>query len=357
MTHTALHEKSGPLSIKELLRISYEAKASDLHINAGTEPLMRIHGKLTKVIDRVLTPEDTRKMASEVLTGEQYEHFVKKGEIDLSFSLPDLCRYRVNVFKQKRVVNMAFRVLSTNVPPLETLNLPDLVREFALKQQGLILVTGPTGSGKSTTLAAVIDYINETQKKHIITLEDPIEYVHRSKNCLVAQREIGVDTVSFASGLRAALRQDPDVILVGELRDLETIRTAITAAETGHLVLGTLHTPDAPQTVDRIIDVFPTEQQRQIRIQLASVLIAILSQRLIPRLDGKGRAMALEVLINTPAVANLIRQEKVYQIKSVMQTNRHLGMQTLLSSLQQLAEEGHIHRDAIREFQMSIGEE
>ncbi|WP_127587859.1 type IV pilus twitching motility protein PilT [Paenibacillus koleovorans] len=348
---------SETLSLKELLRISYESKASDLHINTGTEPLMRLHGKLVKVVDTVLTPEDTQRMAKEVLTNEQHDHLMKKGEVDFSFALAGLCRYRGNVFKQKRVINMVFRVLSTNVPSINTLDLPDLVREFALKQQGLVLVTGPTGSGKSTTLASIIDFINETQKKHIITLEDPIEYIHPSKNCLVAQREVGIDTLSFSNGLRAALRQDPDVILVGEMRDLETIRTAITAAETGHLVFATLHTPDAPQTVDRIIDVFPTEQQRQIRIQLASVLISVLSQRLIPRIDGKGRVMALEILINTPAVANLIRMEKIYQIKSVIQTNRHIGMQTMMSSLKRLYEEGLIHREAIKEYEMSLGED
>lgn len=356
MSATA-NQQTAPLSVKELLRISYEAKASDLHINVGTEPLMRLHGKLTKVMQQVLKSEDTQRMAREVLTNEQIEQLNKKGEVDFSFSLPGLCRYRGNVFRQKRVINMAFRVLSSSVPPIDSLNLPGVVKEFAIKQQGLILVTGPTGSGKSTTLAAIIDYINETQKKHIVTLEDPIEYLHVSKNCLIAQREIGIDTQSFSNGLRAALRQDPDVILVGELRDLETIRTAITAAETGHLVMGTLHTPDAPQTVDRIIDVFPTEQQRQIRIQLASVLIGVLSQRLIPRIDGYGRSMAMEILVNTPAVANLIRQEKIYQIKSVIQTNRHLGMQTMLTSLQQLVSEGKISPDAIREYEMSIGED
>lgn len=345
------------LSLKDLLRVSYESKASDLHINAGTEPLMRLHGKLMKVIDSVLMPEDTLRMAQEILTKEQYDTLSKKGEVDFSFELPGLSRYRGNVFKQKRSINMVFRVLSTTVPSLFSLNLPDLVQQFAHKHQGLVLVTGPTGSGKSTTLASIIDFINETQKKHIITLEDPIEYIHPSKNCLVAQREIGIDTLTFSNGLRAALRQDPDVILVGEMRDLETIKTAITAAETGHLVLATLHTPDAPQTVDRIIDVFPTEQQRQIRVQLASVLISVLSQRLVPRMDGRGRAMALEILINTPAVANLIRQEKIYQIKSVIQTNRQIGMQTMVSSLKQLVEEGIIHRDAIKEYEMSIGED
>ncbi|MGG1515067.1 type IV pilus twitching motility protein PilT [Paenibacillus oryzisoli] len=350
-------QTSHTFTLKDLLRISYESRASDLHINSGTEPLMRLHGKLMKVVDTVLRPEDTLRMAREILTNEQYDTLTKKGEVDFSFELPGLSRYRGNVFKQKRSINMVFRVLSTTVPSLFTLNLPDLVQEFAHKHQGLVLVTGPTGSGKSTTLASIIDFINETQKKHIITLEDPIEYIHPSKNCLVAQREIGIDTLTFANGLRAALRQDPDVILVGEMRDLETIKTAITAAETGHLVFATLHTPDAPQTVDRIIDVFPTEQQRQIRVQLASVLISVLSQRLVPRLDGRGRVMALEILINTPAVANLIRQEKIYQIKSVIQTNRQLGMQTMVSSLKQLVEEGLIHRDAIREYEMSIGED
>lgn len=354
---TAAENQAAPLSVKDLLRISYESKASDLHINVGTEPLMRLHGKLTKVVQQVLKSEDTQRMAREVLNNDQLEQLNKKGEVDFSFSLPGLCRYRGNVFRQKRVINMAFRVLSSSVPAIDSLNLPAVVKEFAIKQQGLILVTGPTGSGKSTTLAAIVDHINETQRKHIVTLEDPIEYLHISKNCLIAQREIGIDTQSFSNGLRAALRQDPDVILVGELRDLETIRIAITAAETGHLVMGTLHTPDAPQTIDRIIDVFPTEQQRQIRIQLASVLIGVLSQRLIPRIDGTGRAMAMEILINTPAVANLIRQEKIYQIKSVLQTNRHLGMQTMLTSLQQLVSEGKISPDAIREYEMSIGED
>lgn len=341
--------------MKNLLEWSHSSKASDLHINAGTEPLMRLNGTLVKVVDNVLGPADTLRMAKEVMSNEQMEQLNKKGEVDFSFALPGLCRYRVNVFRQKRNINMAFRVLSTQVPNINNLSLPHLVRDLAVKQQGLILVTGPTGSGKSTTLAAIIDYINETQQKHIITLEDPIEYVHQSKRCLVAQREIGIDTQSFSNGLRAALRQDPDVILVGEMRDLETIRTAITAAETGHLVLGTLHTPDAPQTVDRIIDVFPTEQQRQIRIQLASVLIGVFSQRLIPRVDNNGRVMALEVLLNTPAVANLIRQEKIYQIKSIIQTNRQLGMQTMTSSLQQLVAEGYIHPHVLKEYDSSIG--
>lgn len=343
------------MTVRSLLEWSYNSHASDLHINPGTEPLMRRNGSLVRMADCVLNPADTLRMAKELMSPEQLEHLNKKGEVDFSFALPGLCRYRVNVFRQKRHINMAFRVLSTRVPSIDSLNLPYMIRDLAVKQQGLMLVTGPTGSGKSTTLAAIIDYINETQNKHIITLEDPIEYVHQSKQCLVAQREIGIDTQSFSNGLRAALRQDPDVILVGEMRDLETIRTAITAAETGHLVLGTLHTPDAPQTVDRIIDVFPTEQQHQIRIQLASVLIGVLSQRLIPRIDNTGRVMALEILLNTPAVANLIRQEKIYQIKSIIQTNRQLGMQTMASSLKQLVAEGFIHPQVLKEYDSSIG--
>ncbi|PDO10602.1 MAG: type IV pili twitching motility protein PilT [Candidatus Reconcilbacillus cellulovorans] len=344
------------LSVKELLAAAFESGASDLHISAGIEPLLRLHGRLERIGTRPLTAEDTLRMAKEVMSEEQFQQFLRKGEYDFSFSLPGVGHFRVNVFRQRRTVAMAFRVLARRIPSIDALQLPPLVKEFAQKQQGLLLVTGPTGSGKSTTLAAIVDYINETQKRHIITLEDPIEYIHQNKMSLIVQREIGVDTLSFANGLRAALRQDPDVILVGEMRDLETIRTAITAAETGHLVMATLHTPDAPQTVDRIIDVFPTEQQRQIRIQLASVLLGVLSQRLVPRLDGTGRVLALEILVNTPAVANLIRQEKIYQIRSVIQTGRQYGMQTLSASLRQLAEAGLIHRDVIREYEMSVGE-
>jgi len=345
------------MTVSALLEMAYEQKASDVHLNPGSPPLMRLNGVLTPIVPTVLRPEDTMRMAKEVFNAEQLDKLNKKGEVDFAYTLPGLCRFRGNAFRQKRMVNLAFRVLSSKVPTLEQIQLPAFVRDFATKQQGLVLVTGPTGSGKSTTLAAILNYINETQHKHIITLEDPIEYVHSSKKCLIAQREIGTDTTSFANGLRAALRQDPDIILVGEMRDLETIRTAITAAETGHLVFATLHTPDAPQTVDRIIDVFPMEQQRQIRIQLASVLVAVLSQRLIPRWDGSGRALALEVLINTPAVANLIRQEKIYQIKSVMQTSRHLGMQTMMSSIQELVDQGIVHRDALRDYALTIGEE
>jgi len=349
--------KHQPLTVASLLEQAYAQKASDVHLTPGSPPLMRLNGVLTPIVPAILKPEDTIRMATEIFSADQLETLNKKGEVDFAFALPGLCRFRGNAFRQRGQVNLAFRVLSFNVPTLEQLQLPDLVKEVASKNQGLVLVTGPTGSGKSTTLAAILNHINETQHKHIITLEDPIEYIHENKRCLIAQREIGTDTASFASGLRAALRQDPDVILVGEMRDLETIRIAITAAETGHLVFGTLHTPDAPQTVDRIIDVFPTEQQRQIRIQLASVLVAVLSQRLIPRWDGSGRALALEIMINTPGIAHLIRQEKIYQIKSVMQTSRHLGMQTMMGSIQELVDMGVVHRDALKEYALMLGEE
>jgi twitching motility protein PilT len=345
------------ISIHDLLREAYEADASDLHINVGTEPLVRLHGKLHKLSSPVLTAIDTERMAQSILSEAQLIKLAVDGEVDLSYEIDRLCRFRVNVFRQRRVINMVFRLLMTKIPSLESLKLPDIVREFAGKQRGLVLVTGSTGSGKSTTLAAIINDINERQSKHIITLEDPIEYIHTCKQSLVVQREIGTDTESFASGLRAALRQDPDVILVGEMRDLETIRTAITAAETGHLVLGTLHTPDAPQTIDRIIDVFPTDQQAQIRVQLASVLIGVLAQCLIPTLDGAGRVMALELLINNPAVGNLIRQEKIYQIKSIMQMNRQQGMQSMVASIKQLIASGRIHKDALKLYEMSVGED
>jgi len=343
-------------SVHDLLKAAVKLGASDVHLNPGNTPRHRVRGDLQPMTDRKLAPEDTIKAAREILNEKQLEDLQRKGEVDCAVFFPEVGRCRINVYSQKRHVNLAIRILNSTVPTIQSLGLPRLVEEIALKRQGLVLVTGPTGSGKSTTLAAIINHINETQSRHIITLEDPIEYVHQSRKSLISQREIGIDTASFASGLRAALRQDPDVILVGEMRDLETISTAITAAETGHLVLATLHTPDAPQTVDRIIDVFPTNQQRQIRIQLASVLIAVLSQRLIPRLNGGDRVMAMEVLINTPAAANLIRQEKVYQLKSLMQTNRHLGMQTMSSAIQKLVAEGFVHQDALKEYELSLKE-
>ncbi|GAB7386579.1 type IV pilus twitching motility protein PilT [Bacillaceae bacterium] len=342
------------MEIMSLLRLAHERGASDLHLNVGTRPVLRIHGRLQPVGDEVLTPEMTADMARELMTAEQHRIFSERGELDFSYGIPQLSRFRINAFKQRGCVSLAVRTIPHDVPSLESLGLPPILREFAQKTQGLFLVTGPTGSGKSTTLASMLDYINETMSKHIITIEDPIEYLHNHKRSIIAQREIGSDTLSFASALRAALRQDPDVILVGEMRDLETISTAISAAETGHLVLATLHTTDAPQTVDRIIDVFPPAQQQQIRVQLASVLLGVLSQRLLPTVDGNGRVAACEVLVNTPAVANLIRTGKVYQIKSVMQTGSEAGMQTMELALRRLIRRGIVNETIVRQYVMDL---
>jgi twitching motility protein PilT len=267
------------------------------------------------------------------------------GEYDCAYTVPGLSRFRVNIFRQRGTVSLALRTIPFGIPPFDSLGLPEVTREILRRPQGLVLVTGPTGSGKSTTLAAMVDEINRTMQKHVITLEDPIEYLHAHRQSIVVQREVGLDTKSFATGLRAALREDPDVILVGEMRDLETISTAMTAAETGHLVLATLHTPDAAQTIDRIIDAFSPSQQVQIRYQLASVLVAVYAQRLLPHRSGRGRVAAFEVLVNVPAVANLIRTEKVHQLKSVMQTGARYGMRTLEQDLNRLVAEGKVRRE------------
>ncbi|CCQ97429.1 twitching motility protein [[Clostridium] ultunense Esp] len=321
---------------EEWLGRAFEAGASDLHLSIGSPPILRIDGALTPLEGEKITSAFMEKLPALLLNDFQQRLFLETGEVDLSYSLPGISRYRVNVYRQRGGVSIAARVIPSHIPSLGELQMPKVLREVAEKPHGLFLVTGPTGSGKSTTLAAMINHINETQAKHIITLEDPIEYLHPHKRSIVDQREIGNDTVSFASGLRASLRQDPDVILVGEMRDLETISTAITAAETGHLVLATLHTNDAAQTVDRIIDVFPAEQQGQIRLQVAEVLIGILSIRLLPLATGKGRVAATEILINTPAVANLIRQSKSHQLRSLMQTGRALGMHTMEMHIREL---------------------
>ncbi|MDF2671614.1 MAG: type pili twitching motility protein PilT [Paenibacillus sp.] len=344
------------MNIHDLLQLAYNKKASDIHITISSPAMLRINGSLQPVDSRVLSPTDTLEMAKQLMTSEQYEGFLEKGDLDLSYSIPDVSRFRVNAYKQKGNVSLTIRLIPTRIPALEALGLPQIAEEFARKPQGLLLVTGPTGSGKSTTLAAIVDYINRNRKDHIMTLEDPIEFVHNHKSCIVNQREIGVDTDSFATGLRAALRQDPDVILVGEMRDLETISIAITAAETGHLVFGTLHTADAPQTIDRVIDVFPPEAQQQIRVQLASVLLGVMAQRLLPTADGNGRVAAIEVLVNTPAVANLIRSEKVHQIRSVMQTGKALGMQTMDNALRDLLAKRAITVEAAKEAMFGFSE-
>jgi twitching motility protein PilT len=337
------------MSIIELLKLAFQHKASDIHITAHSPIMFRVHGNLKPINEQSLTPSMTLELAKELMSGEQYEVFMEKGDLDFSYGIPDVSRYRVNVFKQRGFVSMTIRLIPTQIPVMESLGLPAMAEEFAKKPQGLLLVTGPTGSGKSTTLAAILDYINRSRKDHIITLEDPIEFVHPHKSCIVNQREVGIDTESFSSGLRAALRQDPDVILVGEMRDLETISTAITAAETGHLVFGTLHTADAPQTIDRIIDVFPPEAQQQVRVQLAAVLLGVMAQRLLPTADGNGRVAAIEVMVNTPAIANLIRSEKVHQIRSTMQTGKAQGMQTMEMSLRELLQQRTITVESAKE--------
>ena len=336
--------------VDAMLRAAFELKASDIHVTVGIPPIFRINGDLKRYGQDVLSPTDTEQMAKAIVPEKMWSHFEENGELDLSYSLSGVSRFRVNVFKQRGCISLAIRIVPTKIPSLDELQLPDVLKKMVTKPQGLILVTGPTGSGKSTTLAAMIDYMNKTMRKHIITLEDPIEYVHKHGGCVIDQREVGTDTNNFANGLRAALRQDPDVILVGEMRDLETIQTAIIAAETGHLVFGTLHTSSAPATIDRIIDVFQPEQQAQIRIQLAAVLVAIISQRLFPLAQKNGRIVATEILINNAAVANLIRNGKIHQIPSVMQTNRALGMHTLEANIRELVQQGLIARETVEPY-------
>lgn len=335
---------------EDLLRATVEMKASDLHISVGVPPIMRINGSLKPYGENKITPDIASNFAKAVLNEVQYAQFIEHGEIDCSYGIPSLSRFRLNVYHQRGAVSFAVRVIPRRIPSLEELDLPPGLEALTYKPQGMVLVTGPTGSGKSTTLASMIDLINRTQRKHIITLEDPIEYIHSHNQSVIDQREIGSDTKAFSSGLRASLRQDPDVILLGEMRDLETISTAITAAETGHLVFATLHTTDAPSTIDRIIDAFPGDQQAQIRIQLASVLVAVISQRLFPLRNGNGRVSTTEIMINTPAVANLIRQEKVHQIKSILQTSRSLGMHTMEMSIQERLHNGLIDPEIARHY-------
>jgi twitching motility protein PilT len=321
-------------SIDELLERMVEANASDLHVTTGTPPAIRVRGEVERLEGfDALTGEETQQLLYRILSSEQQKHFELNRQLDFSYSIPGLARFRVNVYFQRESIGAAFRLIPTELKTLEELGIPDSLHVLAEKPRGLVLVTGPTGSGKSTTLAAIIDEINRNRSEHILTIEDPIEFLHRHKRCIVNQREIGPDATSFADALRAALRQDPDVILVGEMRDLETISTALTAAETGHLVFGTLHTQSAPSTIDRIIDVFPAEQQEQVRIQIANSLQGVVTQALLPTADKMGRVPALEILLPDDAVRNLIRQGKVEQIYSVMQTNTGRGMQTMEQSL------------------------
>ncbi|WP_270179460.1 type IV pilus twitching motility protein PilT [Alkalihalobacillus sp. CinArs1] len=330
----------------KLLRAACKLGASDVHLTIGVPPILRIHGDLKRYGSEPLEPSTTEEMARLLIPKDQWATFKENGDLDFSYSLKGVSRFRINAFHQRTSISLAIRVVPSVIPSLESIHAPEIIKKLSLKPQGLILVTGPTGSGKSTTLASAINFLNHTVQKHVITLEDPIEYLHKHRNCVIDQREIGADVKSFASGLRAALRQDPDVVLVGELRDLETIQTAVTAAETGHLVFGTLHTSNAGATVDRIIDVFPPSQQPQIRIQLASVLVGIISQRLFPTVDKKSRRPAFEVLVNNPAIANLIRDSKVYQIPNVLQTSKSTGMVELSSSIRTLIKNGVISKEA-----------
>jgi twitching motility protein PilT len=326
-----------PLSIDELLERTVAMGASDLHVTVGTQPAVRVNGHLERLPGTdAFDPETMQSLLYRILSSEQQKHLEIDRQIDLAYNVPGTARFRVNVYFQRDALGAAFRQIPEEIRSLEELGLPPTLHELTTKPRGLVLVTGPTGSGKSTTLAALIDEINRTRSDHILTIEDPVEFVHKHKRCIVNQREIGSDTPSFALALRAALRQDPDVILVGEMRDLETIGTALTAAETGHLVFGTLHTQSAPGTIDRIIDVFPGEQQEQVRVQLAGALQGVVTQSLLPTADGRGRVAALEILYPDDACRNLIRQGKVEQIYSVMQTNAGRGMQTLEQALSEL---------------------
>src|SRR5437764_954757 len=322
-----------------------DRRASDLHITAGAPPMLRTRGRLVQMEGYpVLTPTETREIVYSILSNAQRQKFENNWQLDFAYQIPGKARFRVNAYFQRSAVGAAFRLIPFEVVPLETLGLPPVVADFATKPRGLVLVTGPTGSGKSTTLASLVDVINSSREEHIMTIEDPIEFLHQHKKCIVNQRELGSDATSFADALRAALRQDPDVILVGEMRDLETISTAITAAETGHLVFATLHTQDTPQTIDRIIDVFPPAQQPQIRVQLSTTLQGVVTQQLLQTADGRGRCVACEILIVTAAVRHLIREGKVHQIYTVMQTGSQAGMQTMDASVADLLRQGRISK-------------
>jgi twitching motility protein PilT len=331
------------LDFAELLLEVLERRASDLHITAASKPMVRVRGRLLELEDYpTLGATDTREIIYSILTNDQRQRLETDWQIDFAYAIPNVARFRVNAYFQRGALGAAFRLIPAEIKSIDDLGLPAVCHELAHKPRGFVLVTGPTGSGKSTSLAAIIDEINTSRNDHILTIEDPIEFLHAHKQCMVNQREIGSDATTFAAGLKAALRQDPDVILVGEMRDLETIHTALTAAETGHLVFATLHTQDAPQTIDRIIDVFPPAQQQQVRVQLSVALQGVITQQLLPTADGAGRVAACEVMIPTAAVRNLIREGKTHQILSTMQTGSSSGMQTMDAALATLVRQGRI---------------
>ncbi|MFQ5655732.1 MAG: type IV pilus twitching motility protein PilT [Planctomycetota bacterium] len=325
------------VTIEDLVQQLVERGGSDLHINSGSPPMIRVHGRLVATDTEVIDAEDSRKLIYSILDNEQVLRLEKEMELDMAFGISGLGRFRANVYFQRGAVGAVFRVIPNEVANLQDLGLPvEICEELSMRPKGMILVTGSTGSGKSTTLAAMLDFINQRRNDHIVTIEDPLEFVHRNKSCLVTQREVGTDTHTFAEALRRVLRQDPDVIMVGELRDRESIAAALTVAETGHLTFGTLHTSDAVQTINRIIDVFPAHQQQQVRTQLSFCLEAVLAQQLVNRADGRGRVLAAEILLATPAVRALVRDDKVHQIKSIIQTGGKIGMRTMNQALHEL---------------------
>ena len=341
-------ERIAEYSLDELLALAVQRRASDLHLTAGLPPVIRVDGRLRPLDFDRLTPTECQRLVYAVLTDRQINQFESRHELDLSYGVPRLGRFRMNVYMQRGAVGAALRVIPSQIPSFEELNLPPMLREIASRASGLVLVTGPTGCGKSTTLACMIAHINEQRECHIMTIEDPIEYLHEHGKSMVNQREVGSDTYEFAAALRSVLREDPDVVLVGEMRDLETISTALTVAETGHLVLGTLHTRNAPQSIDRIIDVFPPHQQEQIRVLLASTLEAVIAQQLLPKFSNMGRIPAVEVLVVNAAVRNLIREGKTHQIYSVVETGGDQGMQTMDRALASLCRRGLVsHEEAM----------
>jgi twitching motility protein PilT len=336
------------VSLHDLLKLLIDKGASDLHISTGSPPRVRIDGKLRPTDNPPLTPAETKAICYSVLTDAQKHKFEEQNELDLSFGLKGLSRFRANIFMQRGAVAAAFRTIPFEIKSFDELGLPDIIKTFPKKPRGLILVTGPTGSGKSTTLATIIDTINRERDEHIITIEDPVEYLHTHRRCLVNQREVNSDTKSFKDALRYVLRQDPDIVLIGEMRDLETMEAALTVSETGHLTFATLHTNTAVQSINRIIDVFPSFQQEQVRVQLSFVLEGIISQQLIPKKSGIGRALAIEILIPTPAIRNLIREEKIHQLYSNMQSGQaKMGMQTMNQSLYQLYLKGDLSYETV----------
>jgi twitching motility protein PilT len=338
-----MEDEDVQVPVPELLQALLDTEGSDLHLTAGVPPVVRVHGDLERLEQfPVLTPRALQGMIYAILPQKMREKFEQELELDMSYALPGKARFRVNVYFQRDSVGAAFRLIPYEIKSIQDLALPGVVADLARFQRGFVVVTGPTGSGKSTTLAAMVDVVNKERAGHIMTVEDPIEFLHKHQRCIVNQREVGADTHGFSAALKHVLRQDPDVILVGEMRDLETISTAITAAETGHLVFATLHTQDAPQTIDRIIDVFPPHQQQQVRVQLATTLQGVVTQQLVQTVDGKGRAAACEVLVTTPAIRSLIREGKVHQIYSAMQAGGRFGMQTMDMHLSQLVKAGTI---------------